>query len=87
MAVDKRIKGMDVRLYPDARYHLDWYKEEVPGPYSEYYSLFYRGRHVAAVFRGKATVFGIIFGRATLRGGDLYRMGLHIAGLFINPRS
>lgn len=85
MAVKKRIESMDVRLYPDVRYHLEWYKEDVPAPYRDYYSVFYRGEHVAEIFRGKSALYGIVFEKLIrLRGGTLYNMGLHIAGMFVN---
>lgn len=87
MGIKHGIEGMDVRLYPDARYHLQWYKLDPVGPYTDYYALCYQGAHVADVFHGKYKLYGVVFGRCTLSGGDLKRMGMHIAGLFVNPQN
>ena len=85
MAIDKRIKGMEVNIYPDARHRLEWYSEEVPAPYKEYYSVRYNKRHVADIFRGKTVYYGIVFGKTQLRSSSLYYIEMCIAGFFVHP--
>ncbi len=87
MAIDKRIKGMEVNYYPDARYQLQWYKVPVAAPYTEHIEVFYKNKHVADVFVGKSKLYGVVFGKCTMSGGTMYKLQMHIASLFVNPKN
>jgi hypothetical protein len=87
LAIDKKIKGMNVRIFPDARYRLQWYRLDPIGPYTEYYEVYHDKRHVADIFYGKSKLYGVIFGRCTLSGNSIYRMAMHIAGMFVHPKN
>jgi len=91
MAAKKNLSGMEpVRIYPDARHRLKWYRlpeEEVPKPYTHYWAVYdERKRHVADLFRGKYTVFAVIFGVASLRGPNIEDLCYHIVGLVLGPQ-
>lgn len=79
---------MPARYYTSFKMRCSWVKTpptEVPAPYREHWTMSYKGRDVGELFLGKSGLwFGVIFGRATIRGRDVDHLALHMAGLVIN---
>ena len=89
MAIDKKMKNMEVRVYPDARYRLDWHRLQAPSPYGHYWEVFFMGKHVADLFQGKKRCIACVWGRCTIYATDenFKNLCLHVAGFFTSPKN